>query len=84
MTPAAGAPNVGWTRRGSGAAVSPGCQSTPPGRFCRAVIGHPEFSTSTRMYVSYFDPSVNAPYDNGYNAPGGVPEGHLRVAQLPY
>jgi hypothetical protein len=36
------------------------------------------------MYVSYFDPAVNAPYDNGYNKADGTPEGHLRIAQLPY
>lgn len=80
-----GTPNAGWSKIGSGDTVSTSSQcSNSPNGLCRAIIGHPEFSTNNRMYVSYFDPNVNAPYDNGYNKADGTPEGHLRVAQQPY
>jgi hypothetical protein len=47
--------------------------------FCRAIIGHPDLSTSRDLLVSYFNPSA-APY---YNRRAGA-EGHVMVASLPW
>jgi hypothetical protein len=39
--------------------------------FCRAIIAHPELSTSTQLVLSYFDPGVSA-------------RGHVMVAGFPW
>jgi hypothetical protein len=39
--------------------------------FCRAIIGHPEFSTRTQLVLSYFDPAAGA-------------RGHVMVAGFPW
>jgi hypothetical protein len=43
--------------------------------FCRAIIGHPELSTKSKLLVSYFNPGA-APY----YYPAAGPEGHVMVA----
>jgi hypothetical protein len=47
--------------------------------FCRAIIPHPELSTSSDLLVSYFDP-VEPPYYN----PSESTEGHVMVASIPW
>jgi hypothetical protein len=47
--------------------------------FCRAIIGHPELSTTSQLLVSYFNPGA-APYY--YQAAGA--EGHVMVAAFPW
>jgi hypothetical protein len=47
--------------------------------FCRAIIGHPDLSTSADLVVSYFDPGTK-PRDH----PGRQPEGHVMVASFPW
>lgn len=47
--------------------------------FCRAIIPHPELSTSSDLLVSYFDP-VEPPYYN----PAEPGEGHVLVTSIPW
>ena len=47
--------------------------------FCRAIIGHPELSTSDKLFLTYFNPGA-APYDN----PSAYPEGHVMAADVPW
>jgi hypothetical protein len=47
--------------------------------FCRAIFGHPELSTSSRLLVSYFDPAAIPQYN-----PAAGPEGHIIVAAFPW
>lgn len=47
--------------------------------FCRAIIGHPELSTSSELLVTYFDPGAG-PYYN----PSAGPEGHVMAASVPW
>jgi hypothetical protein len=47
-----------WTKIFSGRVpCRPGVNSA---NFCRAIIGHPEFSTRTQLVLSYFDPAAEA------------------------
>ncbi len=46
---------------------------------CRAIIGHPDLSTSSELLVSYFNPGAAPYYD-----PSEGPEGHVIVASLPW
>jgi hypothetical protein len=48
-------------------AVIPGCGSTTSG-WCYAFVGHPELSTSSALYVSYYHPD----------------DKHVRVAAIPW
>ena len=56
-----------WHLRASG--TLPGCHRPRTG-FCYALTGHPELSTSTRMFVSYLKPDFR-------------PGGHLVVSAVP-
>ena len=47
--------------------------------FCRAIIGHPELSTSAGLFVTYFNPGAG-PYHN----PSADPEGHVMAAVVPW
>jgi hypothetical protein len=47
--------------------------------FCRAIIGHPELSTSAGLFVTYFNPGAG-PYYN----PGADREGHVMAAVVPW
>jgi len=47
--------------------------------FCRAIIGHPELSTSSDLLVTYFNPGAGPYYD-----PGAGPEGHVMTALVPW
>ncbi len=62
-------PGQGWTVRASGQV--PNCQPNSKGSLCRALIGHPELSTSTQLAISFFHPS-NDVYNN-----------RIRVATMP-
>jgi hypothetical protein len=53
--------------RGSG--TLPGCPTKS--RFCFALEGHPELSTSTQLFVSYKHPDT------------GPPVGHIVVSAIP-
>jgi hypothetical protein len=44
---------------------------------CRAIIGHPDLSTSSELLVSYFNPGAGPYYDPSEGA-----EGHVMVAAL--
>jgi hypothetical protein len=60
-----------WVRKTSGTVPC----TTEGDSFCRAIIGHPELSTKSRLLVSYFNPGA-APY----YYPKAGPEGHVMVA----
>lgn len=47
--------------------------------FCRAIFGHPELSTSSKLLVSYFDPAATPQYN-----PAAGSEGHIMVATFPW
>jgi hypothetical protein len=47
--------------------------------FCRAIIGHPELSTSRDLFVTYFNPGAE-PYYN----PSADREGHVMSAFVPW
>jgi hypothetical protein len=68
---ASSGPAGGWTEKTSGTVPC----TTEGDSFCRAIIGHPELSTTSKLLVSYFDPGA-APY---YNPAAGA-EGHVMVA----
>ncbi len=71
----ASSPASGWTEETSGTVPC-----TDEGdSFCRAIIGHPELSTSSDLLVSYFDPGA-VPY---YNSAEGT-LGHVMVAAFPW
>lgn len=46
---------------------------------CRAIIGHPDLSTTANLLVSYFDPGAKPRYH-----PGQRPAGHVMVASFPW
>ena len=46
---------------------------------CRAIFGHPELSTSSRLLVSYYDPAARPQYN-----PAAGAEGHVMVAAFPW
>jgi hypothetical protein len=52
---------------------------TPGASFCRAIIGHPDLSTSANLLVSYFDPGARPRYHPGQRA-----QGHVMVASFPW
>jgi hypothetical protein len=47
--------------------------------FCRAIIGHPELSTSDKLFLTYFNPGAG-PYYN----PSAYREGHVMAAVVPW
>lgn len=47
--------------------------------FCRAIIGHPELSTSDKLFVTYFNPGAG-PYYN----PSAYRKGHVMAAIVPW
>jgi hypothetical protein len=47
--------------------------------FCRAIFGHPELSTGSKLLVSYFDPAATPHYN-----PAAGPEGHVMVRAFPW
>jgi hypothetical protein len=67
----ASGPDGTWTEELSGTVPC----TTEGDSFCRAIIGHPELSTSSELLVSYFNPGA-APY----YYPAAGPEGHVMVA----
>jgi hypothetical protein len=71
----ASGPSGTWTEKTSGTVP---CTSEG-NSFCRAIIGHPELSTTSQLLVSYFNPGA-APYY--YQAAGA--EGHVMVAAFPW
>ncbi len=60
-----------WVRKTSGTVPC----TTEGDSFCRAIIGHPELSTKSRLLVSYFNPGADP-----YYYPEAGPEGHVMVA----
>ena len=64
-------PTGQWTQVAD--AVMPGCRGLPKG-FCYSMIPHPEISsTSSTLYVSFFDPQAGP----------GLDQGHLVMATIP-
>lgn len=63
------APTVGGPWRLTRSGALPGCRHPSTG-FCYALTGHPELSTSTRMFVSYMKPDMK-------------PGGHMVVTAIP-
>jgi hypothetical protein len=47
--------------------------------FCRAIIGHPELSTTSDLFVTYFNPGAGPFYN-----PSADPEGHVMAAVVPW
>jgi hypothetical protein len=68
-------PGGTWQEKTSGTVPC----TTEGDSFCRAIIGHPELSTTGDLLVSYFNPGA-APY----YYPGAGPEGHVMVAAFPW
>jgi hypothetical protein len=64
-----------WTEKTSGTVPC----TIEGNSFCRAIIGHPELSTTSQLLVSYFNPAAT-PY---YNPSAGA-EGHVMVAAFPW
>lgn len=64
-----------WSEKTSGTVPC----TTEGNSFCRAIIGHPELSTTSQLLVSYFNPAAT-PY---YNPSAGA-EGHVMVAAFPW
>ncbi len=60
-----------WVRKTSGTVPC----TTEGDSFCRAIIGHPELSTRSKLLVSYFNPGADP-----YYYPKAGPEGHVMVA----
>jgi hypothetical protein len=71
----ASSPDGTWTEKTSGTVPC----ITEGDSFCRAIIGHPELSTSSDLLLSYFNPGA-APQDN----PSAGPEGHVMAAAYPW
>jgi hypothetical protein len=67
----ASGPTGTWTQKTSGTVPC----TTEGNSFCRAIIGHPELSTTSQLLVSFFNPGA-APY---YNSSAGA-EGHVMAA----
>jgi hypothetical protein len=68
-------PGGTWTQTLSGTVPC----TTEGDSFCRAIIPHPDLSTSSDLLVSYFNPGA-APY----YYPAAGPEGHVMVASFPW
>jgi hypothetical protein len=68
-------PDGTWTQTTSGTVPC----TTEGDSFCRAIIGHPELSTTSQLLVSYFNPGAPP-----YYHPGAGPEGHVMVAAFPW
>ncbi len=47
--------------------------------FCRAIIGHPELSTSGDLFVTYFNPGAGPYYNRSADR-----EGHIMAAVVPW
>jgi len=71
----ASSPTGTWTQKTSGTVPC----TTEGNSFCRAIIGHPELSTTSQLLISFYNPAA-APY----YYPAAGPEGHVMVAAFPW
>jgi hypothetical protein len=52
------------------AGTLPNCQTHNNSAFCFALVGHPELSTPTKIFISYVDPNI-------------APVGHVVISAVP-